>query len=156
MDGQLKTGTFLTAESSNKYKVISLLGGSGQGEVYDVECGGKHYALKWYFKHMATKSQKEILDNLITRGAPDASFLWPLDLIFKGYGESFGYIMPLRPKKFKSIVDMMKRRAEPSFQTLCKAAYNLTSSYQKLHAMGYSYRDISFGNMFLIRIPARC
>ena len=75
MDGQLKTGTFLTAESSNKYKVISLLGAGGQGEVYDVECGGKHYALKWYFKHMATKSQKEILDNLITRGAPDAS-LW--------------------------------------------------------------------------------
>ena len=62
MDGQLKTGTFLTAESSNKYKVISLLGAGGQGEVYDVECGGKHYALKWYFKHMATEEQKSILD----------------------------------------------------------------------------------------------
>lgn len=123
MDGQLKAGTFLTSESSNKYKVNTLLGAGGQGEVYDVECGGKHYALKWYFKHMATKSQKEILDNLITRGAPDDSFLWPQDLIFKGYGESFGYIMPLRPKNFKSIVDMMKRRAEPSFRTLCKAAY---------------------------------
>ena len=105
MDGQLKAGTFLTSESSNKYKVNALLGAGGQGEVYDVECGGKHYALKWYFKHMATKSQKEILDNLITRGAPDDSFLWPQDLIFKGYGESFGYIMPLRPKNFKSIVD---------------------------------------------------
>ena len=148
MDGQLKAGTFLTSESSNKYKVNALLGAGGQGEVYDVECGGKHYALKWYFKHMATKSQKEILNNLITRGAPDDSFLWPQDLIFKGYGESFGYIMPLRPKNFKSIVDMMKRRAEPSFRTLCKAAYNLTNGYQKLHTMGYSYRDISFGNMF--------
>ena len=42
----------------------------------------------------------------------------------------------------------MKRRAEPSFRTLCKAAYNLTNGYQKLHTMGYSYRDISFGNMF--------
>lgn len=62
MDGQLKAGTFLTSESSNKYKVNALLGAGGQGEVYDVECGGKHYALKWYFKHMATKSQKEILD----------------------------------------------------------------------------------------------
>lgn len=148
MEGQLKAGTFLTSESSTKYKVISLLGAGGQGEVYDVESGGKHYALKWYFKHMATREQKAILDNLVAKGSPDASFLWPQDIIFKSYGESFGYIMPLRPKNFKSIVDMMKRRAEPSFYSLCRAAYNLTNGYQKLHSMGYSYRDISFGNLF--------
>lgn len=148
MDGQLKAGTFLTSESSTKYKVVSLLGAGGQGEVYDVESNGKHYALKWYFKHMATKEQKAILDNLVAKGSPDASFLWPQDIIFKNYGAPFGYIMPLRPKNFKSIVDMMKRRAEPSFYALCRAAYNLTSGYQKLHTMGYSYRDISFGNLF--------
>lgn len=148
MEGQLKNGTVLTSESSNQYKVKSLLGAGGQGEVYDVECGGKHYALKWYFKHMATKEQKAILDNLISRGAPDSSFLWPQDLIFKSLGESFGYIMPLRPKNYKSIVDMMKRRAEPSFYALSHAAFNLTNGYEKLHSMGYSYRDISFGNLF--------
>lgn len=43
VDGQLKAGTFLTSESSNQYKVVALLGAGGQGEVYDVECGGKHY-----------------------------------------------------------------------------------------------------------------
>lgn len=42
----------------------------------------------------------------------------------------------------------MKRKAEPSFYALCKAAFNLTKGYQKLHSMGYSYRDISFGNLF--------
>ena len=31
MDGQLKAGTLLVSESSNKYKVISLLGAGGQG-----------------------------------------------------------------------------------------------------------------------------
>ncbi|CEO87911.1 protein kinase domain-containing protein [Syntrophaceticus schinkii] len=148
MEGQLKAGTVLTSESSIEYKVNSMLGAGGQGEVYDVESDGKHYALKWYFKHMATKEQKAILDNLVTKGSPDTSFLWPQDIIFKSYGESFGYIMPLRPKNYRSIVDMMKRRAEPSFYALCKAAYYLTNRYQKLHTIGYSYRDISFGNMF--------
>ena len=46
------------------------------------------------------------------------------------------------------IVDLMKRRAEPSFYALCRAAYNLTNGYQQLHSMGFSYRDISFGDMF--------
>ena len=46
MEGQLKNGTILTSESGNKYEVVSLLGAGGQGEVYDVKCGGNHYALK--------------------------------------------------------------------------------------------------------------
>lgn len=148
MDGLLKSGTILTSESGNKYVVKKLLGAGGQGEVYDVENGGKHYALKWYYKKTATTMQKNILDNLIAKGKPDNSFLWPEDLIYKSAGESFGYIMQLRPSNFKSIVDLMKRKAEPSFYTLCKAAYNVTKGYQKLHEMGYSYRDISFGNLF--------
>ncbi|MDR3289487.1 MAG: protein kinase [Peptococcaceae bacterium] len=148
MEGQLKPGAYLTSESANQYKVISLLGAGGQGEVYDVELDDQHYALKWYFKHTATSEQKAILDNLVVKGMPDTSFLWPQDLIFKTHGEPFGYIMPLRPKNYKSIVDMMKRRVEPTFYALSRAAYNLTKGYQKLHSMGYSYRDISFGNLF--------
>ena len=148
MDGLLKSGTILTSESGNKYVVKKLLGAGGQGEVYDVENGGKHYALKWYYKKTATTMQKNILDNLVAKGKPDSSFLWPEDLIYKSAGEPFGYIMQLRPSNFKSIVDLMKRKAEPSFYTLCRAAYNVTKGYQKLHEMGYSYRDISFGNLF--------
>lgn len=148
MDGQLKPGVILTSEALQRYRVVSLLGAGGQGEVYDVENNGKHYALKWYFRHTATEAQRAILNNLLEKGSPDPSFLWPQDFIFQAPGESFGYIMPLRPGNYKSIVDMMKRRAEPSFYALCRAAFNLTGGYQKLHAMGYSYRDISFGNLF--------
>lgn len=148
MDGQLKAKTKLTSQSGNEYAVVSLLGAGGQGEVYDVTCGKDHYALKWYFPKSATQAQKDILDNLIAKGSPDSSFLWPMDLIVKSGGDTFGYIMPLRPKRYKGIVDLMKRRAEPSFAALCRAAYNLTGGYQKLHGMGFSYRDISFGNVF--------
>ena len=147
MEGQLKEGVVLTSVSGSKYEINKLLGAGGQGEVYSVSSGGNLYALKWYFKHTATAKQKAILENLIAKGKPDSSFLWPMDLIDQGK-DAFGYIMELRPKEYKSIVDLMKRKAEPSFYNLCKVAFNLTKGYQKLHSMGYSYRDISFGNLF--------
>lgn len=148
MEGQLRKGIILTAESGNKYTVVNLLGAGGQGEVYDVECGGKHYALKWYFKGSATPRQKKILETIIAKGSPDVSFLWPMELIVPAQGDLFGYIMPLRPKNYKSIVDLMKNRVNPSFYVLCRTAFNLTRGYQKLHGMGAKYQDISFGNLF--------
>ena len=144
MDGQLKNGSIVVSQSGNKYIVEKLLGAGGQGEVYAVKLGTETYALKWYFKHTATVMQRNILENLISKGKPDSSFLWPMDLISQSDG-SLGYIMELRPPEFKSIVDLMKRKAEPNFYNLCKVAFNLTKGYQKLHGMGYSYRDISFG-----------
>lgn len=148
MEGQLKNGAILTSESGNKYTVVNLLGAGGQGEVYDVECDGKHYALKWYFKGSATARQKKLLEEIIAKGAPDSSFLWPMELIVPSQGNLFGYIMPLRPKNYKSIVDLMKNRVNPSFYVICRTAFNLTKGYRNLHIAGAKYQDISFGNLF--------
>lgn len=151
MDGMLKNGSPLISDSGNRYKVIRLLGAGGQGEVYELERGSERAALKWYFPKMATLAQKRILEQLVAKGAPDAAFLWPEDLLTESAVASlgsFGYVMKLRPPEYKGIVDMMKRRAEPSFAVLCRAAFNLAKGYQKLHSLGYSYRDISFGNVF--------
>lgn len=60
----------------------------------------------------------------------------------------FGYIMPLRPKNYKSIVDLMKNRVNPSFYVICRTAFNLTKGYRNLHIAGAKYQDISFGNLF--------
>ena len=148
MDGELKNGTILTSESGTKYTVKNLLGAGGQGEVYDVEAGGKHYALKWYFKGSATADQKKSLEKIISKGKPDKCFLWPMELVVPAGNPVFGYIMELRPKNYKSIVDLMKNKAQPTFYALCRTAYNAAKGYQKLHASGAKYQDISFGNLF--------
>lgn len=147
MEGRLKSGIILNSVSGNKYTVKNFLGAGTQGEVYSVSNGEKLYALKWYFKHMATPEQQAILENLITVNSPDESFLWPLDLIIHSR-DVFGYIMELRPPEYRDIVDMLKRRAEPSFFNLCRFAYNLTKGYKRLHAIGYCYYDINFSNAF--------
>jgi serine/threonine protein kinase len=60
----------------------------------------------------------------------------------------FGYVMPLRPKRFKNIVDLMTRRIEPTFKALATAGLNLSHNFLLLHTQGLCYRDISFGNAF--------
>jgi len=146
--GLLKDGAVLNSEHRIAYKVVRYIAAGGQGEVYEVEDGaaGRRYALKWYFKHAATPYQRKTVERLIKRGAPDARFLWPLDMIVKD--GLFGYVMRLRPPLYKSVVDLMKRRTEPTFASLCMAAINLADGYQSLHSAGLCYRDISFGNLF--------
>ncbi|MBN1488060.1 MAG: serine/threonine protein kinase [Anaerolineae bacterium] len=125
-----------------------FLGGGGQGEVYKADLGGQEVALKWYFPAQATPEQHTALETLIKKGPPTEKFLWPIELTSSPDVPGFGYVMPLRPAKYKSIVDLMKGRADPTFRALATAGLELADSFLALHAMGLCYRDISFGNVF--------
>ena len=131
-----------------EYTVEQFLGSGGQGEVYRVSSQGKDVALKWYYPHTATDAQRKALEALVSKGAPSEKFLWPLAVVTDAKTPGFGYIMPLRPKHFKNIVDLMKRRIAPSFRSMATAGFHLADSYYYLHLEGLSYRDISFGNVF--------
>ncbi|MCJ7549647.1 MAG: serine/threonine protein kinase [Anaerolineae bacterium] len=137
-----------TATSKMTCTVEVFLGGGGQGEVYRAALDGQKVALKWYFPAQATAEQRAALAVLVKKGPPTERFLWPMELCDSPDIPGFGYVMQLRAPHYKSIVDLMKRRAEPSFRALATAGLQLADSFLDLHTMGLCYRDISFGNVF--------
>lgn len=129
--------------------VDELVGGGAQGEVYRATLARRTAALKWYYPSAATPDQRNTLENLIRKGPPSRSFLWPLELASCPGVPGFGYIMQFREPRFRGLVDLMKRRIDPSFRALATAGFELAHSFLQLHSKGLCYRDISFGNLFL-------
>src|SRR6478736_4758723 len=118
MDLILHSGQKVRVASARGSCVVEkFLGGGGQGEVYQASLDGKPVALKWYYPASATADQQKALETLMRMGAPSDRFLWPTELASAATA-GFGYIMPLRERRFRSIVDLMKRRIEPSFRAL--------------------------------------
>lgn len=130
--------------------VDAFLGGGGQGEVYRAVVDGRPLAVKWFFPHYLRQDTRlrERLERAARTGAPSDRFLWPLELAETTGATGFGYIMNLRESRFQGMTDLVTRRIEPSFRALVTAAFELAHSYLQLHARGFCYRDISFGNVF--------
>jgi eukaryotic-like serine/threonine-protein kinase len=149
MSEMLRPGQIVKTESLGKAcQVEEFLGGGGQGEVYRANFSGRPVALKWYFPSTATPTQRMALETLIKKGPPNEKFLWPVELASAPNIPGYGYIMLLREQRFKSIVDLMRRRVEPTFRVLATAGLELSNSFLQLHSKGLCYCDISFGNVF--------
>lgn len=146
---KLRRGQTVRSHTGKTYLVRDFLGSGGQGEVFKATASGMDYAVKWYYPNSATENQLELIKKLIAIGPPNDKFLWPLELLTDEKMNGFGYSMRLRDKSYKGIVDLMKRKIEPSFYTLTVSAIQMVDSFEKLHRKGLCYRDISFGNVFM-------
>lgn len=134
--------------AGERCEIKDLIGSGGQGQVYHTTVNGQDCAMKWYFPHSATSRQRVALERLIHKGPPNDRFLWPLDIAVCQGHASFGYLMPLREARFRSMAELMARVVDPTFRTLTAMALELADSFLRLHSLGFCYSDISFGNIF--------
>lgn len=150
----LVAGTkFLSRNGLRTGVVGEMLGEGGQGAVYSADLDGARFALKWYHEYYLTADRGlyERLAKAVERGAPDASFLWPLELVKILDRPSFGYIMPLREPTFVCMRDLIApppRRVELSLEKRITLCSRIAQSFLELHASGFCYQDINFGNIF--------
>jgi DNA-binding helix-hairpin-helix protein with protein kinase domain len=144
-----RTGEKVWLQMANEpCQIRDLIGSGGQGQVYHTSIHDEDCAMKWYFPHSATARQRAALERLIHKGPPNDRFLWPLDLATSPEAPGFGYIMPLRQARFRSMSELMARIVDPTFRTLTNLGVELADSFLRLHSLGLCYSDISFGNIF--------
>lgn len=141
---QLKNGTELNC-SAGRLKVKELIGTGGQGEVYSVELNSKKYALKYYYPESCSEAFKSNIKSLVDNPVDSKSFAWPL--YFVENGTSFGYVMDFKSKELCSINEWIGGRVDTTLDVLVKACANLCDAFHELHALGYSYKDISNTNV---------
>ena len=107
----MKVGTTLDVRGQ-RMQVRELLGTGGEGEVFRIDgTGGQAYALKWYHQPLATDLRRQQIGELIQRGAPSDSFLWPHGLIDDATSGRFGYLMDLRPADYVGIAAVLNGKA---------------------------------------------
>ncbi len=148
---EFQKGQRIKTVSGGELEVIQKLGEGGQGVVYKVNYNGKPLALKWYFGNKLNNADKfyRNIQNNIKQGTPTGAFLWPLEITeyFEG---SFGYLMELRPPKYKDFSLFLLAKVHfANIEALINTALCITNGFRELHNRGYSYQDLNDGNFFV-------
>lgn len=119
----------------------------GQGAVFLCNYGGEPHALKWYHPSQATRTQYELIAQLIVSSSPSGHFAWPLDLLVGAGG--FGYIMPLIRQGLVTVHELVHRPVPITCAVACRFTVELAQAFRALHLKGLCYRDVSDNNIFV-------
>lgn len=148
--GMPRQGDVVTLSGSDReLRLRRFIGEGSQGAVWEAHAeNGDRLAVKIYFPNTASATQRELISELVERGAPDRRFLWPLDLVDTGRPDDLAYAMPLRPEGYVGLADLLTGRIDAPFSIACRVSLELADAFLALHSQGLCYRDISFGNVF--------
>ena len=128
-------------------RVNGELGRGAQGVVFAVATGtAEEVAFKSYPKNVLSQDAglEERIKELVDRGSPHESFLWPTEFITARTddGEEVrGYTMPIRAKKYISANALMAGQQSLEFTALIKACTNICKAFSALHLHGFCYKD---------------
>ncbi len=128
---------------SNQYTVEQFLSTEGQLTSYRAEMGGQEATLRWFFQTQATPQTRAALEALLKQGPPSPAFLWPAKLVEAADVPGFGYVMPVRDPRFKSLDELVKRWVDPTFNVLTTTLLGLVDAFTALHLKGLCFSDIS-------------
>ena len=145
---ELTIGQRIKMTSGKEAEVLEELGCGGQGYIYKVQYNGKEMALKWYKMDKFSNTGKfyRNLQNIISKGAPAKTFVWPQELTVPIDG-GFGYVMALIPEGYVEFTHYLRAHVHfSSIKALIHAALCLIDSFEKLHDAGLSYQDWNEGN----------
>src|SRR5262245_50765884 len=136
----------LSAESTDApVGVEEFVAEGGQGEVHACTFGGVRMAVKWYpseYCEFCPRLRARLMTS-INRGAPNASFAWPIDIVTSRDQPGFGYVMPWIESRFRSwFAAMGDNEFVSSFKRLSLVCREVETGYQALHAKGLCYHDI--------------
>lgn len=150
MSDVLKPGEIVFSQDK-KYKIVSEIGSGGQGMVYLARDDEDEVAIKWYNASSASLEQYESIKRLIDAGQPGNDFIWPIEIVEGASKSNFGYVMPLiDQKRFIKLSHYFGSAGQYNgLSTVIDVAIRLSNAFYELHANGWCYKDISFGNIFV-------
>ena len=154
-----RTNDQIYFDDGTSAKVLSLIGGGGQGKVYKVSYNGKTYVVKMYHPRIcALSNNKKFKKNLkinVDRGPVSDRHIWPLKLT-KTYDDgSYGYLMNLIPgdyesfSKFITKIKMGNAPANYFFAGAALTACHIVFEYRKLWRKGLCFQDLNEGSIFI-------
>ena len=141
----------LLSETNKEYKIVSLVSsGTGQGDIYKVNCDGQEYALKLFYDGESDLMRQQI-QVLMKRGKACPEYVHPLDIV--SVDGRLGYIMEYIPDTYLSGsvlyngVDNNGYREELPFHIKLSVLHSLSEALSILYNANLAMMDLKFDNL---------